>query len=587
MRSHWRIDGYGWGDDAHGMDGWMSGCLMLSAWAAVCLMAPSLAAQQQELTPEDRLARLYAPQLDFAKSGDPMVRVGLDEGRESVQFEPTRPIRVMPRGEEGPRVVLPADHSYTVEIDRSEAGAYRHWVIVEELTMANRDRKPNVLKEWRDRGYVPKTFQVGGLFGIRGKVFDSRRILIGVSPTESYDEARETRRSLESQYGIDGRLHSDVTEYPTGRLTLTGEGVEAEVRYRDVMWIAPADETSTESDASEEEIRYRIEGLPALKGEGERARTFTGRLVLSPDREGKLAVINKLGVERLLKGVVPSEIYASAPQEALRAQAVAARNTVMGAVGVRNLADPYMLRADVYDQVYGGIGAEVEATSRAVEATRGEVMFYGKQIVQGVYSANAGGFTENNEDVWDAEPKPYLRGGADAPDDEVPEAFRDGIDADELSDFLSSDFPAFSESAPASSSKYYRWSATVGAAEAREWLEATDRDVRRIKRAEVTERGDSGRVVRLKLTGANGATTVVERELNVRRLFGNLKSGLFTMDVERGEDGFIEEFDFRGAGYGHGVGMCQTGAIGMAAKGRDHREILKHYYTGIDIEQLY
>ncbi len=565
----------------------MSVCLLLSAWVAVCLAAPDLEAQQRELTPEDRLARLYAPQLDFTTAGDPMVRVGLDEGRESVTFEPTRRIRVMPRGEEGPQVVLPADHSYTVEIDRGEAGSYRHWVIVEELTMANRDRKSNVLEEWRGRGYAPKTFQVGGLFGIRGKVFDSRRMLIGVSPTASYDEARETRRSLESQYGIDGRLHSDVTEYPTGRLTLTGDGVEAEVRYRDVMWIAPASEGSEAGDASEEEIRYRIEGLPALKGEGDRTRTFTGRLVLSPDRQGKLAVINKVGVERLLKGVVPSEIYASAPQEALRTQSVAARNTVMGAVGVRNLADPYMLRADVYDQVYGGIGAEVEATNRAVEATRGEVMFYGKQIVQGVYSANAGGFTENNEDVWDAEPKPYLRGGADAPEKEVPQAFRDGIDEDELSDFLSSDFPAFSESAPASSSKYYRWSASVDAADAREWLDANDRDVRRIKRAEVTQRGESGRVVRLKLTGADGATTVVERELNVRRLFDNLKSGLFTMDVERGEDGFVDRFDFRGAGYGHGVGMCQTGAIGMASKGYDHREILEHYYTGIDVEQLY
>jgi SpoIID/LytB domain protein len=310
-------------------------------------------------------------------------------------------------------------------------------------------------------------------------------------------------------------------------------------------------------------------------------------MVFSPDRDGKLAVINKVGVERLLKGVVPAEIYASAPQQALRAQAVAARNTVMGAIGVRNLADPYMLRADVYDQVYGGMGAQKASTTEAVEATRGEVMFYGKQIVEGVYSSNAGGFTENNEDVWDAEPKPYLRGGPDAAAEEVPETFSDQIAGDELEAFLDSDFPAYSKTAPVSSSQYYRWETSVDASEAAEWLAETDRDVRKITEAEITERGASGRVVRLKLTGIDGQTTVIERELNVRRLFDNLKSGLFTMRVERGDDEVIDAFHFQGAGYGHGVGMCQTGAIGMADRGYTYTEILTHYYTGIDLKSLY
>jgi SpoIID/LytB domain protein len=120
-----------------------------------------------------------------------------------------------------------------------------------------------------------------------------------------------------------------------------------------------------------------------------------------------------------------------------------------------------------------------------------------------------------------------------------------------------------------------------------DWLDDHGHSLDTITGVEVLERGVSGRIVRLELTGRDGTSTVVERELNVRRLFGGLKSGLFVMDVRRSQSGAIESFHFNGAGYGHGVGMCQTGAMGMAASGKGHRTILKHYYDGIDIQTLY
>ena len=104
--------------------------------------------------------------------------------------------------------------------------------------------------------------------------------------------------------------------------------------------------------------------------------------------------------------------------------------------------------------------------------------------------------------------------------------------------------------------------------------------------AKVISRGFSGRVIQLDIIGENG-TVSVERELNVRRLFGGLRSGLFLMDVQKGPDGKVREFSFRGGGFGHGVGMCQTGAMGMAKKQAGHETILKHYYSGITIEKLY
>lgn len=548
----------------------------------VCLtaLAQPAKAQQTELTTADRLAILYAPQLDFTERGDPMIRVGLLEGRDAIHFTPSNAIRVMPRGSEGAEVVLPADHRYTVRVTDSEAGAYEHWVVVDSLSMSQRDRVDAIKQEWVGRNYQPRTFQVGGLFGIGGEVFDSRKIAVAVGGMKDHGEARELRKKLEARHGINARIHSELTDYPSSRFELTGAGIDITVRHRDVMWIA-----AREGEARE--IRYEIPNVPKPRGEGTETLTFGNRLIVAPDREGKIALINKISAERLVEGVVPAETYPTAPLGALRAQAVAARTNIFAAIGVRNLADPYMLRSDVYDQVYRGLEAETEKTSKAVQSTRGEVMFYGDQIIDAKYSSNAGGFTESNEHVWNAEPRPYLRGRPDAPIDQVPEKFRDGIDEEDLGEFLDDGFDAYSKDAPIGSTRLFRWDKTVDASEALDWLDDHGREIERIQKADVVSRGKSGRAIRMEIVGAGDRSTTVERELNIRRMFGGLRSGLFEMEVDRREDGTIATFHFEGAGFGHGVGMCQTGATGMAEAGKSYRDILTHYYKGIDVKTLY
>jgi SpoIID/LytB domain protein len=541
-------------------------------------IAGSADAQQRELTASDRLAILYAPQLNFTTDGDPIIRVGIMEDRDQVEFTPSESIRVLPQGEGGPEIVLPGNEKYTVTIENGRAGEYKHWVVVDELTMSQRERLSDVKRDWTRRGYIPESFEVGGLFGIRGKVFDSRLIVVAVGGTNNLAKARKLKRKLEAKYGIVGRLHSQITEYPSGRITLKGAGVDATVSNSDVLWI-------TSKKGREEAIRYRVPGVKKSYKDGTETRTYLGTMVFAPSKTGQVVAMNSLGAERLLRGVVPAEIYASAPNEALKAQAVAARNEIFAAIGVRNLADPFMQRADIFDQVYGGVGAEHSRTTRAVKATRGEVMFHGKQIVEAVYSSNAGGFTENNENVWDAEPRPYLRGKPDAVNGEIPAYMKDGLDEDELARFLDDGFPANSKNAPVGSTKFYRWKTRVSASEARDWLRETGRDVGRIKEVEILERGVSGRIIRIKVTGEAGSA-VVERELNVRRLFGGLKSGLFLMDIDK-SGGFIKSIEFDGAGFGHGVGMCQTGATGMASRGNDYTDILNHYFAGIDVRKLY
>lgn len=548
-------------------------------FVALALAFTSAHAQTRELTASDRLALLYAPQLNFSREGDPIIRVGIAEGRKSVQFTPTMPIRVLPTGEGGPEIELPAKKTYTVSAKTSKTGTYRYMVVVSRLPVAERAKVEKIKKVWLQRGYIPQVEEVGGLFAVQGQVFDSRTVLIGVGSTRKYATARKTRLALETKYGIEGSVHSEVVSYPSVDLVLTGDGVDAEVRVKDVLWIAPP-------SGKEGDISYTIPRIEKSYGAGFETRRYTGTLIFAPDRKGRLVAMVSLGAERLLKGVVPAETYTSAPKHALQAQAVAARNEIFSAIGVRNLAEPYMLRADVMDQVYGGIGVEHPRTSAAVDATRGRVMFYGQKIIEATYSSNAGGFTENNENVWDMEPRPWLRGKPDAPEGTVPAKFRDGIATNEVDDFLAADYPANSKNAPIGSTKLYRWSRSVDVSKVDKWLAENGRKVGRIKDIKILSRGISGRVIRLEVIGDKGSS-VVERELNARRLFGGLRSGLFVMAIQRDGNGYARSFDFKGAGFGHGVGMCQTGAIGMASRGKSFDAILQHYYSGIAIKRLY
>src|SRR5207253_11403234 len=159
---------------------------------------------------------------------------------------------------------------------------------------------------------------------------------------------------------------------------------------------------------------------------GYETRTYPGRLFATVDASGSLALVAAVGMERLVKGVVPSEIFARAHLEALKAQAVTARGEVLAKVGARHLGDPYLLCAEQHCQVYRGAGAETAATDAAVDATRGEALFARvpgeplgeggstvSRLVDSVYSAVCGGYTEDNDVVWGTPPDPSLRGRPD------------------------------------------------------------------------------------------------------------------------------------------------------------------------------
>jgi SpoIID/LytB domain protein len=291
-------------------------------------------------------------------------------------------------------------------------------------------------------------------------------------------------------------------------------------------------------------------------------------------------VVNAVPEDRLLAGLVPSEIFPGAPDEALKAQAVAARGELLTKIGTRHAGDPFRLCSQTHCQVYSGAGRETPRTTAAVAATRGEVLFTadGKDLVDTVYSANCGGHTESVENVWpELGPRPTLRGHRDAAP-AADDPFAAGITPANLAHFLEEPPRSWCGIARLGAGDRYRWTVTRSAADLDRLLASYK--LGPVRAIEVLERGVSGRARAVRITGAT-RSEVIRGELRIRQTFGGLRSSLFMVTVSGGAA------TFRGAGFGHGVGLCQTGSIGMAEAGRSHKQILQHYYPGSVLRKLW
>jgi len=268
------------------------------------------------------------------------------------------------------------------------------------------------------------------------------------------------------------------------------------------------------------------------------------------------------------------------PLEALKAQAIAARSEAMVKLG-RHKLQGFDFCADVHCQVYSGVEKETEITNQAVDETRGTIMSYDAKPVDAVYSSTCGGHTQDN--IFSSTDVAYFKGIADIlekPDIKFP------LSPFELENWFKNppadilcDVPQYSKASN------FRWVRVYSADELRDIVSKT-KDIGDIKKILVLKRKKSGHIDSIRIIGEK-SSLVVEKELNIRKAFGNLRSSMFKVEIKFGPDKSAKLFLFYGGGWGHGVGMCQAGACGMALRGKDYKDILRHYYHGVELKKIY
>jgi stage II sporulation protein D len=293
---------------------------------------------------------------------------------------------------------------------------------------------------------------------------------------------------------------------------------------------------------------------------------YRGLLEVVRNSNGEsMRVLNLVYVEDYLKGVVPAEIgkLSFGEMEALKAQAVAARTYSLSNLG-QYAEGGYDLEATIADQVYKGVNGEYSLGNQAVELTQTEVLVDDGNLVHAYYHANSGGKTEDVKRAWGKPPKSYL----------IPV---------EDEDFCSwANNYSWEES----------WTSQVLINNVQEFLRKTkdlpSGQMGSLLDLRVLSRTPSGRVEVLEVLTDQGSYRILGDRIRWALRKGSdsgsiLPSTRFELQIQRDAKGFIQKITARGKGNGHGVGMCQTGAIGMARKGYSYKDILNFYYRGAKI----
>jgi len=299
-----------------------------------------------------------------------------------------------------------------------------------------------------------------------------------------------------------------------------------------------------------------------------RGREYRGRLVITPATAG-LLVVNLVGVEPYLAGVVSAEMGRRLPGEeaALEAQAIASRTVALRALG-RQRSQGYDLVATTADQVYGGVAAETPMSLAAVRATRGRILTWGGQPIEALFHSTCGGRTAAGGEVFANGDRSYLRSIADVD--------RDGR-------------------AWCATSPRFRWTERWSGQRLRATLRATlpslgidASQVTEVRDVVVTDQTPSGRVNGLSIrfsattvpvTGAPSIRQVLQAESGQL-----LRSASFRVRMSR-VGGQVADLILEGQGSGHGVGLCQWGAIGRARARQTVEQILAAYFPGAVLER--
>lgn len=342
-------------------------------------------------------------------------------------------------------------------------------------------------------------------------------------------------------------------------------------------------------------FRYRRDQLDIRAGKGQiqvkavtKAPTehlYVGGLKLQPNAYGTYTLVNRVPLEIYLRGVVPHEIGYEAPQSAIEAQAVLARTYAL-----RNLRrfeiDQYQLCADTQCQVYEGLLGTSARADRAIAITRGQVLAYGNELVDALYSSTSGGVTAPFSNVWNGPDRPYLKAVIDAPRP-VWDLSRQSLSQEGNFRTFISRRQGFNEVGW----RTFRWqvesSLTALTQELKAYLQQNQRPLSTFKTIQaiaVVERGASGRVQKLAVTTDLGVVSLEKDE--IIQAFEAPNSLLFYLEPLRGADKTLQGYAFVGGGLGHGVGLSQAGSYNLGRLGWSYRRILSFYFPGTTLQPI-
>lgn len=277
-------------------------------------------------------------------------------------------------------------------------------------------------------------------------------------------------------------------------------------------------------------------------------RGYRSSLILIKKSKYRFTVINRLDLEEYLYGVMLPEISPNWPEETLKAQAIISRTYALKNL-TKHSGENFHLCDSVHCQVYFGLAGESPRTNKAVDTTRGVILVYQDEPIDAFFHSICGGYTEKPSNVWYSSHNPeYL----------------EGVKC------------KFCEDDP----RYY-WEYSLSKKKIVSVLKKKGYPIKEIKKIEIYKEGNGGRVSKMRITDGRGKKYILSTN-QFRLFFGqeNIRSTFFEIKT------YSDVYQFKGKGWGHGVGLCQWGARGMGLQGYDYKEIIKYYYPGTKLKKV-
>ena len=402
------------------------------------------------------------------------------------------------------------------------------------------------------------------------------------------EDAADRIRVLIMGNGFESRYHEKIEITCPGSIKKIQGDSETMLDPASVISVTSGDGTCSErlilepQDGSELTVNslVRAQGTPS----------YGGRLEIL-DTENGLVLVNEIDMEEYLKKVIPSEMPSSYEKEALKAQAVCAR-TYAFMQSRSNSYSEYGAQIDdsTQFQVYNNVDPD-EKTAQAVQETYGKMLYYNENPITAYYFSTSCG-TTTNATIWDSDPEdtPYLR----CLSLQTARSRLSFASEEAFASFIKKkNFPAYDASYP-----LYRWNFKTNGT----IIASHVGGVGKITGVSVTERGPGGVAMKLLVKGSEGETTISGQNA-IRSALGDasltltlmdgktsdgwslLPSGFLAIEETGTDEQGVVQFRVYGGGYGHGVGMSQNGAQGMAKAGMGYEEILKYFYDGVTIEE--
>ena len=512
------------------------------------------------------------------KTASPLVRVGSLQSESKIYFTSHVSFDVVDLSGE---FILSGESgkNYEVSLGKSKPAVLKPMI---RLAISySHDVAQHLVKKWQKRKLQINLIRVGENSQIsKNDFYDNREFWILASGFSSLEKAEDQRRELEDFGSYKVFL---IPEKPAkGDLIIGDHEVENGFRLHS--------KEDKKFPFTLNNVRVGI-GFHWDHRENQKMENI---LEIRIDKSGLLTAINVLDLEHYLASVNSSEMVPKCNIEFLKAQTIVARCTVFATAGKHHYGDPFEICADDHCQCFHGSGAIQSKSRQAAEESHGQVLISENRICDTRYAKVCGSIGESYQNVWDDRYIPYLDKFYDGLD--LKETYHTIDSEEEIRAFIKSDPDVFCNPKKhvipkhlEYAHKYFRWEISYTSEELGKIVaEKSNKDLGPIRDIIPLKRGCSGRLIYVKLVG-DFDEIIIGKELEIRRILSasHLYSSCFYIKKELNEAGKTKYFTLFGAGWGHGVGLCQVGAAIMGEEGFLHEQILKHYYESAELKKIY